>query len=343
KLSVDEYAILVSEEMTQESASAFAHHVSREIARSPISRGSNEIFVRITIGMALGSLIQGEKSFEEIIVRADMALKRAKHSGKKYLLYNETMQISKEYEKNMMWARKLRNAIDSDRIVPFFQPISNNITGKFEKFECLVRLIDDDGTVTAPAVFLDIARKSRLYPEITRIVLKKSIDNFRDTPYEFSVNISIDDILDEDTRSFIISIMKENPSVCGRILFELLESQEIESYTEVTEFISEVKSLGAHIAVDDFGTGYSNFEHILKLNIDYIKIDASLIKNIHLDRNSMAIVKTISVFARELGIKTVAEFVHCREVHEKGIELGIDYSQGFYLGKPEAGIAGNSA
>jgi len=338
KLSVDEYAILINEEMDERTASQFAHYICREAGKNPIIHGSNEIYIRITIGVALGSIIKGQKSFEEIIVRADMALKRAKRFGKPYLIYDESMQIIKEYEKNMLWARKIKNALESGRIVPFYQPIANNATGVIEKFECLVRLIDEDGGIISPFHFLDVARKSRLYPELTKAMVCKSFAFFKNTRYEFSINISIDDILDEDTRMFIFDTMSENPKTCHRVVFELLESQGIENYSEVTDFITVVKSMGAKIAVDDFGSGYSNFEHIMKLNIDFIKIDASLIKNIHFDKNSQAIVKTISVFARELGLKTVAEFVHCKEVHDKGIEFGLDFSQGYYLGEPKAHI-----
>jgi diguanylate cyclase (GGDEF)-like protein len=338
KLSVDEYAILIHEEMDERTISQFTHYICREVGKNPIRHGTNEIFTRVTIGVAIGSLGSQNGAFEEIIVRADMALKRAKRFGKPFLIYDESMQIIKEYEKNMMWARKLKNALDTNRIVPYFQPIINNSSGATEKYECLVRLIDEDGTVISPFHFLDIARKSRLYPEITKTVIRKSFETFTDTEYEFSINISVDDILDEDTRTFIFDTMNANQETSRRLVFELLESQGVESYSEMTDFITVTKSMGAKIAVDDFGSGYSNFEHILKLNIDYIKIDASLIKNIHFDRNSQAIVKTIAVFARELGLGTVAEYVHCSEVLGKVKELGITYSQGFHLGEPNSCI-----
>lgn len=119
-----------------------------------------------------------------------------------------------------------------------------------------------------------------------------------------------------------------------KVTFEILESEKIESYDEVGAFIDTVKSLGAKISIDDFGSGYSNFEHILRLNVDYIKIDSSMIKNIDSDKNSQIIVETIVGFAKKLDIKTIAEYVHTEEVYNKVKELGVDMSQGFYFAPP---------
>jgi EAL domain-containing protein (putative c-di-GMP-specific phosphodiesterase class I) len=96
--------------------------------------------------------------------------------------------------------------------------------------------------------------------------------------------------------------------------------------------------MGVKIAIDDFGTGYSNFSYLLKLRPDYIKIDGSLIKHIDTDDNSIAIVSAILAFSKKLGIKTIAEYVHSKEVYEKCKELGIDEFQGFYLGEPTSSL-----
>ncbi len=126
-----------------------------------------------------------------------------------------------------------------------------------------------------------------------------------------------------------------NPVYKNRIIYEILESEGIENYEEVSGFIKEVKNLGGQISLDDFGAGYSNFEYILKLDVDYIKIDSSLIRNIHSDIYSQIIVETIVGFAQKLGIRTIAEFVHNEDVYEMVKALNIDYSQGFFLSKPK--------
>ena len=127
----------------------------------------------------------------------------------------------------------------------------------------------------------------------------------------------------------------DSSDIAPWIIFELLESEGIENYKEVMSFIEDVKSYGAKIAIDDFGSGYSNFERIVELQIDFLKIDGSLIKNIHQNDDMKIITKTIVNFAKELGIKTVAEFVHSKEVLKEVEALGVDYAQGFYIGKPQ--------
>ena len=131
-----------------------------------------------------------------------------------------------------------------------------------------------------------------------------------------------------------LDILKQNPEVSKRIIFEFVESENIENYEEVKLFIQNIRNFGCKIAIDDFGIGYSNFEHILELKPDFLKIDASLIKTIHTDKNLQIIVKTIRNFASELNILTVAEYVHSKEVFDMEKKLGIDYTQGYFIGEP---------
>ena len=125
-------------------------------------------------------------------------------------------------------------------------------------------------------------------------------------------------------------------NVSNRVIFEILEDENIKSYELLKLFIDEVKSLGCKIAIDDFGSGYSNFEHLLKMNIDYLKIDASLIKNIAKDETSYKITKTIIEFAKSLNLQTIAEFVENEEIFKIVRELGADYSQGYFFSEPIA-------
>ncbi|MDD2357544.1 MAG: EAL domain-containing protein [Thiovulaceae bacterium] len=231
--------------------------------------------------------------------------------------------------------KKLKNAIKNDRIIPYFQPIFNNISNKVVSVECLVRLIDDDNNIISPYQFLTIAKKSKLYKNITKIMIQKSCQYFEHIECDFSVNLSVDDIMDVE----IINYLKENIEkydVSKKIVFEILETEGIENYQEVLSFIREMKSIGCRIAIDDFGSGYSNFEYLLQLNIDYIKIDGSLIKNIDRDKNAQIIVETIVDFAKKLKVQTVAEFVHNEAVYLKVKELGVDRTQGYYFAEPQA-------
>jgi EAL domain-containing protein (putative c-di-GMP-specific phosphodiesterase class I) len=147
------------------------------------------------------------------------------------------------------------------------------------------------------------------------------------------MNLSIDDIKDRLTREFLIEQIGQFPEP-KRLVFELLESEGIGSYEDVQEFFAELKHYGCKVAIDDFGSGYSNFEHLAKLNIDYIKIDGSLILGIEDTLISQVIVEMLSNFATKMGIKTIAEFVSKESISLKVNDMGIDESQGFLYGQP---------
>jgi len=125
------------------------------------------------------------------------------------------------------------------------------------------------------------------------------------------------------------------PSMSNRIIFEILENEAVDDYQQLSRFIKEMKSYGCKIAIDDFGSGYSNFAHILNLDIDILKLDGSLIRNLNVNDHTAMIVETIVAFAKQAGIATVAEFVCDIAIYNAVKQLGIDYAQGYYTGKPE--------
>jgi diguanylate cyclase (GGDEF)-like protein len=340
KLESDEYAILVHHLFGRGEVIRAAEKISKVINENMFSHDGHELPVTVTVGIAFSekydnSLNQQEKRTPGILARADMALKAAKKLNYHYLVYENSLLIPESYEDNIQWTKKLKESIKKDRIVSFFQPIINNRTGMIDKFECLIRIIDDNENVLYPSNFLKISKRSRLYPELTKIILLRAFDEAERNPKaDFSVNISVEDILNNDTLEFIYETLGKNPLIAARICFEILETEYIESIDVVKQFIRKVKAFHCDIAIDDFGFGYSNFNYLLELDIDYIKLDSSLIKNIHTNTNAYLITETIVSFCNKLGIRTIAEFVHSKEVYNIVKELGIDFSQGFYLGKP---------
>lgn len=339
KLQADEYAVLITKKVSVLDIERFLVVIEEEINNKSFFFNDNEIEISVSMGIAVWeNVIKSKNKWRELIIKADMALKRAKRLNKNFIFYNDSFQIVKEYEKNIYWAKQIRKAIKEDRIITFYQPIVNNLNHRIEKYESLVRLIDEEGNIVLPSNFLEVSKKSKLYPYITRIVLERCLNTFKNTDLSVSVNISILDILDPETYQFIERKLKENFHMAGRLVFEIVESEGVENYAYVKNFADMVKSLGCKIALDDFGSGYSNFSHIMKLNVDFLKIDSSLIRDIHIDRNAELIVQTIVTFSKWLGIKTIAEYVHSKEVFDKILQLGIDYSQGFYFGEPKPKI-----
>ncbi|WP_368030552.1 EAL domain-containing protein [Arcobacter sp. s6] len=287
-----------------------------------------EIDIRITAGISFSN--KNNK-----LITADIALQTAKKENKDYLVFFDELDKFQEYENNMLWTKKLKSAFVNDNIEVYFQPLVNNKTLKVDKYECLVRLIEENGKIVSPYFFLDISKKSNQYKKLTKIVLEKSFKRFENLPFEFSVNISYEDIESSDFLDFIKSMIKKY-NISNRVVFEILEDESIKNYQCLISFIDEIKALGCKVAIDDFGSGYSNFEHLLKMNIDYLKIDASLIKNVATDETSYKITKTIIEFAKNLNLKTIAEYVENEQIFNIVRDLGADYSQGYFFSEPLA-------
>ncbi|PLY07781.1 MAG: diguanylate cyclase [Arcobacter sp.] len=287
------------------------------------------IFINLTIGISHGSTL--------LLPNADMALKLAKKDKKHYLTYNDEMRSLKEYENRLSWTKRLIRAIDDDKIVPLFQPIIDCNTMEIVKYEALMRIQSGENDYIVPIHFLNISKENKIYFKLTLIMLQKTFAMCKKTKYKFSINLTKDDMSNKEIINFIEEEFQKS-DFASDITFEILESEGIENYNEIINFIAIVKKYGATISIDDFGTGYSNFEYLMKLNFDYLKIDASMIKNIDKDEKSQLVTKTIVDFAQKIGVKTVAEFVSSKNILLKVQELDIDYAQGYYLGEPTAVI-----
>jgi diguanylate cyclase (GGDEF)-like protein len=326
KLPSDEYAVFTDEDID---AKLFVKKISQllsEINRSEYTINNHSVFITVSCGVASNE--------DELIIKADMALQVAKNSKTNLVVYDHLIDTTENVTKNIQGIALLKDAIANDRIVPYFQAIYNLHTQKTEKYESLVRIITQNGDVVMPATFLDIAVKSKLYYHITYAMIEKSFAFFQDKEaYEFSINLSIDDMLNEKTVSFILEKLAAYPAP-NRVVFEILESNEIENYEDIKAFIQKVKKYDVKIAIDDFGSGYSNFSHVLELNVDYLKIDSSLVRNIATDEDAKKIVQTIVAFAKNIGLPTIAEFVEDEAAFETLRELKVDFIQGYYIAKP---------
>ncbi len=329
KLPNDEFAIFTTLEVSEEEFLSGIKNLLNTIGKNKFEERDYSVFISFSCGIASNK--------EALLIKANTALQIAKSNAKNIVVYQDSLDAKEQITKNADTLLLLKDAIAHDRITPFFQPIYNTRSKRIEKYESLARIIKEDKSIIMPFAFLDIAIKSKLYPEITKAMILKTFAFFKDKDYEFSINLSILDIQNQEILKFILSQIKTFKSP-QRIVFEILESHKIENYQEMKSFIKEVKKHGCKIAIDDFGSGYSNFSHIFELNVDYLKIDGSLVKFITTDESSRVIVKTIVNFASNLGLKTIAEFVEDRDSLELLEKMGVDFVQGYYIGKPGSNL-----
>jgi len=332
RIAGDEFAILESKKMTFYELKPYLAELSLSLSHVRYAYAQTEIFVDCTLA---SSASMDNKS---IFSNVNMALKYAKERGLKFWIYESSMRLSEAYESNLKYATKIRKAIvDFSGIVPYFQPIMDNQNGKIVKFEALSRLIDEEGIIHSPDAFIPVAKTIKVYDKITTAIIEKSFAMFENSPFDFSINLSFEDIINQEMYRFIIEKLQHS-KLGNRVTFELLESERVNDFDKVIRFFNEIKRHGAKVAIDDFGSGFSNFSYIITLDPDFLKIDGSLIKNLDTDKHAQIVVETIVDISKKLGIKTVAEFVHSSTILSAVKKLGIDYSQGYFIDKPSPNI-----
>jgi diguanylate cyclase (GGDEF)-like protein len=330
RVAGDEYAILTPKHLNFYQLESYINTLVKSLSHLMFSYADTEIYIDVTMASTCSD---DHDTFSKV----NMALRYAKDHQLSFWIYEDQMKFGEAYETNLKIATKIRKAIEASGIVPYFQPIVDNKTNEIVKFEVLARLIDQDGHILSPQNFIPIAKTIKVYNLITKSIIEKSFAVFEKNHYDFSINLSIDDIMSHDIYSFIIEMLRKS-NIGDRVVFELLESEQITDYKKVLRFITEIRRYGAKIAIDDFGTGFSNFFYLTRIDPDYIKIDGSLIEHIDTDKNVKIVVKTMIEFARQMNIQTIAEYVHSSTVLSEVKAIGIDYSQGFYIDKPSPEI-----
>ena len=298
-----------------------------KIEKESLLIDEDEIDINITIGIAQGDGARAFKYSQRVINYARTKLQ-------KIMIYNESFKIQQSFEEYIKWVKQLKVGFRENLFQAYFQAIVDTQTKKVHKYEALIRYVTKEGVEIAPYNFINVAKKTKLYPNIIKIVIQDSFKLIKNKNKRVSVNISFDDIANEETTAFIYDILEQNKEYTQFLEFEILESEEISDFNEVSKFISEIKKFNCIVGVDDFGAGYSNFNLLTLLDIDFVKIDGSLIEKINTSKDLEIIVSTIANFSKEFKVKTVAEYVSNEDIYNKIKELKIDYCQGYYFDRP---------
>ena len=292
----------------------------------------------VTKGQALNLTISAGVVFRpatqsKLLSSANIAKIQAKQGRKGYVVYESSMNMEAHYSKNYFWLNSLKEALKEDQIIPYYQPIYNNFTGRIEKYEALVRMIQPDGSVVTPDNFLPVAMKSKMYKKISHVMIDRVFRDFGERLCTVSINMAVQDLQDDETIEYIFKQV-EKYGMQGRIVLEVLESEYLLGSEKSLSLLESFREKGIRIAIDDFGSGYSNFGYMTLVPMDFLKIDGSIITSLMNEKSSETVVAAISAFSRERDIPLIAEFVPDRETMDKLISLKVEYSQGYYIGKP---------
>ena len=328
RVSSDEFVLL--EDTLDVDYSVYEHLVDdffQKLSNFQVLLQDDFITIDVTIGISIAQKYPLEC--------AKIALENAKENQKSYTTYSLSMNKKDEKRDALLWKHKIKSAIEENRIIPVYQAIVNESRG-IVKYETLMRLEDaQTQELISPYFFLDIALKTKLYNSLSATIIFKALKLAHETDTILSVNFTFTDIKNKYFIQSIAEYIKEHKDVGTKLVFEITESENIESFKLVKEFIHKFRMFGVKFAIDDFGSGYSNFEHILEIQPDYLKIDGSLVKHIDTDKSSYILVKAIIDFSHKLGITVIAEYVHSETIFTLLKELHVDEYQGFYFYEPQ--------
>lgn len=300
---------------------------------------------RFRVGVSIGvvPINENSSSIMEVLQQADTACYAAKDMGRNrvHLFLREDQELAKRHGE-MQWVTKIQAALEADRFRLYVQPIVPVRLTKspYEHYEALIRMVDPDGSEIPPGAFLPAAERYNLATRIDRWVLSSLLEwlalnrDVADRINMCSVNLSGLTLADESFLGYVIDLLEQSQVSSEKICSEITETAVISNLSQATRFISTLKELGCLFALDDFGSGLSSFAYLKSLPVDYLKIDGMFVRGIDTDPIDRALVKSINDIGKVMGKKTIAEFVESNDVFEVLAELGVDYGQGYGIGKP---------
>lgn len=333
----DEFAILVPEVGKRE-AKKLADCILEDMRQLSHIEDDNVIHVHCSIGITM--IRAGEATHDDLVAQADIACREAKARGRNRAeFYRVSKRETRQMAADVGWMRKLREAIDQDLFLLRFQPVVNIATGETSHHEVLVRLKMSDGEIAGPDMFLPAAVRFGLMAEIDAWMIAHAFEAQAkyaedDPELRLAVNLSANAFETEDLSGFVAAQLEKHGVSPKKIVFEITENLAVRHLTHVERQVAALREMGCEVALDDFGKGYSSLGYIQQLSFDYIKIDGSFIRNLVKNPVDQKMVRLIAEIGREAGMKTIAEYVQSGPAFSLLAELGVDFAQGYYVGKP---------
>lgn len=250
--------------------------------------------------------------------------------------YETTRHEADQCRQHMGLANYLYNAYKEKRLRMAYQPVVSSKTGQIVHYEALLRMVNHAGKISSAGALIPVAEKMGMIGLIDTMVMELTIEELRKSP-KLSLAFNVSNMTTENPEwlDHITDLLKDSPDVASRLTVELTETAAHRDLRRAAYFVASLQSLGCMVALDDFGSGYTSFRQLKALSVDLVKIDGAFIKDIALSADNQFFVKTLMNFAKGFGLETVAEFVENGEIAKILMEMGVDYLQGYYFGKPE--------
>ena len=341
RISGDRFAVLLVD-ATLDRGQELAEMLRDNLGSLDFVAGGKAVDVSASFGVA--RVVDGKQPLAHALAAAEIACKAAKDRGRDRVeLYEDSDQSIVRRYRDVTLVGTLRHALAQDRFrleAQVIAPLKGPARGS--KYELLLRMMDEQQQTISPEKFLSAAERYQLAPAIDRWVVSKVVRllqpvarSLADQGASFAVNISGQSLGDEDFSAFLDTLLRESRLPPQLLSFELTETAAVANIVRAEALIRRLRDLGYDVALDDFGRGLSSLAYLKTLPVTCLKIDGSLVCDVAGDDRSQAMLSAIVQLARAMGLKTVAEGVESEEIRQITAKLGVEYAQGFSIGRPE--------
>lgn len=339
RLGGDEFALHLPGRLRKEAIES-AEMVLDAIRHFRFQTGEQKAFSNLTASIGIALYPFHGADLPTLLSNVDMAMYQAKDLGRnRYVLYDQSSESLRTTHKRIHWAKKLRDALDEDRLVLFSQPVVRLRDQQPMHHEILVRILDDDGDYILPGNFIKLAESLGLAQEIDLRVVEKLLQHMHDQKQigkklRYFVNLSRVSISDEHWVKRCMAALRASQIDPSQIVFEITETAAMSEIDVTISFISKLKAMGCRFALDDFGAGFSSFYYLKRLEVDYLKIDGGFIRDLATDEGSRLFVKALNDIAQGLKKQVIAEWVETPEARDILLAMGAQFGQGYLFSHP---------
>ena len=340
RISGDRFAVLLPTQL--DDGERFAEALRVGVEQLGTAHGGTPFRVSVSIGVALLDTSVGELMHS--LAAAETACKAAKDRGRNRVEAYKANDVSLARRfADINIAGQLREAIDANRLRLHSQLILPFARAENPRphYELLLRMLDEDGRTVGPDRFLSAANRYQLMPEIDRWVITKAVEMLKPHRFAlagkavcFSINFSGQSLNSEEFCQFLLDQVSASGIDPEVFCFELTENAAVSSMARAESLIRRLREIGCSVALDDFGTGLSSLSYLRQLPVTMLKIDGSFVREILKDPRTESMVRAIAQLARSMSISTVAEYVETDEIRTRVATLGVDYGQGYAIGRP---------
>ena len=338
RLGGDEFGLLL-ENCELKQAAQVAEKLRQSVKNYRFVWQDNIFEIGVSIGVA--GINADNTDLSQILAAADMACFAAKDMGRNRVhIYEPSDAVLAERHGQMHWAGRITRALDEDRFVLFKQPVvalsKQADADHTSHCEVLVRMRDNDAIIN-PGAFIPAAERYNLMPDIDRWVVTQVFEMLQssDRAQVVAINLSGASLVDDSLLRYVLEAAEKYQVELSQVCFEITETAAIGNLRKAMKFIKELRARGCRFSLDDFGSGLSSFSYLKNLSVDYLKIDGAFVVDMLNDPVDRAMVEAIVSVGHIMGIKVIAEWVENQQTLELLREMGVDYAQGFYLGRPE--------